>query len=301
MISRSTRTAWATLLGGLAACHSATRSSSSIPSPPSVPSPASIPSSSIPPSSSLSSEQASRPAEPPDGGAPASPSSDGDRDTRAPAIDTAFVPIELRFEQRPEGTTGVSREIARRFPVIGEEGRTIAILDERQTIEEGSSLHLVLLDIRTNKNTVFTLWAESPRANRRQEAQRILSSSRWQSLVPGETLRGEDSPTSSAVRFEAEEFQFVESATPFTRVELLRRTRSGERKLALVPQGLPGKLGPAAVPTKDVGATCGWWDGLQAGWVSQGGKVHLFMLRAILGGRCGTSPTPVEYGSWVSP
>ena len=84
-------------------------------------------------------------------------------------------------------------------------------------------------------------------------------------------------------------------------VELLQRTRSGETKVTVAPHGLPGKLGSAAVPTGDVGLSCGRWDHLAAGWVSQDGKTYLFKLGATLGGRCDTAPTPVEYCSWVSP
>ena len=60
-------------------------------------------------------------------------------------------------------------------------------------------------------------------------------------------------------------------------------------------------MGAAAVPTGDVGLTCGLWEHLDAGWVSQDGGIYLFKLGGILGGRCGMAPTPVEYCSLVSP
>ncbi|RYE92666.1 MAG: hypothetical protein EOO75_06145 [Myxococcales bacterium] len=101
------------------------------------------------------------------------------------------------------------------------------------------------------------------------------------------------------MRFEGEEFAFVENDSAFRKVELVRRTPSGETRVAPVVRGLPGKMGAAAVPTGDVGASCGWWDSLRAGWVSRDGKAYLFRLGASLGGRCGTPPTPTEYGSWV--
>jgi hypothetical protein len=221
-------------------------------------------------------------------------------------VNAAFTPVVLRLEQRPGGTTTVEPDVARRFPAISEDGRTIAILDERANIEEegGPSLHLAILDLRTHKLAVFRLWARSARAIRRREAQQALDEARWQSLIPGE-IGGEDcglrdavAPALPALRFSAVEFQFVGMDQG---VELLRRTCSGEAKVVVVPAGLPGMMGEAAVPTGDVGLSCGRYDTLEAGWVSQDGRIYLFKLGAILGGRCGRAPTPVEYCSWASP
>ncbi len=293
MISRWTKAAFTTSIGVIAACRGAALSPSSIPLPSSIASPSSIP-----------SPQARVPPSLPDGGAPVAPSSDGKCNAGAPKADAAFMPIALRFEQRPDGTTTVEPDVARRFPAISDDGRTIAILDERDSIDVGASLHLAILDVRTHKLALFTLWAASARAIRRREAQRALDKARWQSLIPGEIgsddcgLRGAVVPALPALRFNAAEFQFVGMSQE---VELLRRTRSGEAKVTVAPHGLPGTLGQAAVPTGDVGASCGLWDHLDAGWVSQDSRIYLFKLGASLGGRCGPAPTPVEYCSWVSP
>jgi hypothetical protein len=212
----------------------------------------------------------------------------------------------LRYEQRPDRTTTVEPDVARRFPAISDDGRTIAILDERQIVEDegGPRLHLALLDVRTHNLNVFTLWAASKRAIRRREAQRVLDKARWQSLIPGEIgrddcgLRGAVVPAVPSLCFNAAEFEFVDMSQG---IELLQRTRSGEAKVLVVPEGLPGTMGEAAVQTGDVGLSCGLYDKLEAGWGSQDGRIFLFKLGASLGGRCGRAPTPVEYCSWVSP
>jgi hypothetical protein len=233
-------------------------------------------------------------------------SSDGACDAGPPKADAAFTKVALRLEQRPDGTTTVDPEVARRFPAASDDGRTIAVLDERENVEEGPSLHLVLLDVRTHRQAVFTLWASSARAIRRQEAQRALDKARWQSLIPG-AMGGEDCGLRDAAVREPPALRFAEVQFEFVAMgngeELLRRTRSGEAKVVPVPHraGLPGKMGQAAVPTGDVGLMCGLWDHLDAGWVSQDGRIYLFKIGGILGGRCGPASTPVEYCFWVSP
>ena len=229
-------------------------------------------------------------------------SSDGRCDAGPPKADAAFAPVALRFEQRPDGTTRVEPEVARRFPAISDDGRTSP--PRRAGERRGRSQPAPRHPRRRTTNRPCSRSGQAARAVRRREAQRALDKARWQSLIPGEIggddcgLRGAVAPALPALRFDAVEFQFVGMGNG---VELLRRTRSGEAKVVVVPHGLPGKMGEAAVPTGDVGSMCGLWDHLAAGWVSQDGKIYLFKLGAMLGGRCGPAPTPVGYGSWVSP
>lgn len=308
MIPRWAKTPLATSIGVLATsiaiaviaacCSCSSRSKSRTPAPWSIPSSARIP---LP--SRVRDLDASVPPSPSDSGAPASPSSEGKCEAGAPMAEAAFTPVTLRFEQSADAATTVEPEVARRFPVISDDGRTIATLDQRWTIEEEESLHLVLLDVRTSKPTVFTLWRKSGLPTRRPQAQRALDRARWQSLIPG-VIGGQDCGLSRvaadphALRFNGVEFQFGGDGA---KVELLRRTRAGDSKVPLVVQGRPGRMGQAAVPTQDVGLPCGVWDRLEAAWVSHEGSIYLFKLGGTIGARCGTPPTPVEYSSWVSP
>lgn len=286
MTTRRAKAAITTSIALLAACRSAP------PIPPAPQAPSSILAPQAPVAPVASAEPVAQPA----------PPSDGKCGPSAPKIDPSFAPISLRFEQRPDGTTGVVPEVARRFPVISHDGRTMAILDERENVEEGASLHLAILDVRREKLSSFTLWARSKRPARRAEAQLLLDKARWQSMVPSEdeTCRPRAASASKepTVRFEGVEFELLGLNR---QMDLLRRTSAGETKVEVVAHALPGKMGEAAVPTNDVGLSCGMWDHLAAGWVSQDGKVYLFKLGAHLGARCGPAPTPVDYSSWVSP
>jgi hypothetical protein len=81
-----------------------------------------------------------------------------------------FETIELPYVVDADGRTTVEPEVAARFPAIREDGRKIAIIDERSSIDHGRSSHLALLDVATKEQTVLTLWRSSSRASQRTQA-----------------------------------------------------------------------------------------------------------------------------------
>jgi hypothetical protein len=217
-------------------------------------------------------------------------------------VNAEFVSVKLEMEPREgEGMDGTA-EVWAKLPAISKDGRTLAILDKRET-EEGKSLFLVLQDVRTNKRTPFVLWTDvKGRKARLKEAQAALDKTTWQALIPGKI--GEDpcasDPTKvdpKALRFKTTDFQF--GGDGFT-VELTQRTGSIEKKFDLKVTNLPGHMGEAAVPTHEAGGSCGAWAFLRDGWVSQDNKLYLFELGAFLGGRCGTALTPRESFVWIA-
>ena len=224
---------------------------------------------------------------------------DGPDGGDAPKIDAAFSNIALVLESRPGEPPGIAPALRRRFPALSEDGRRLAVLDERES-DSGASLHLVVLDARSDTPHVFTVWTASRGEDRSRlsKAQSTLDSTRWQSLVPGDSGPSDRRP--DVVPFADADFLVVEGLHTET-VKLIRRTRLGESPVQLRSHGLPGRMGQAAVKTNDVGAGCGAWDYLDEAWVSQDGRTYLFRLGGTIGGRCGTSPVPLEYHAWRMP
>lgn len=302
-LSHWTKAAFPILIASIAACSggaalspSSNPKTSSSAAPSSSVSAAPLSSASAAPLASASA-QAPVPPNPPDAIA-AAPSNEEKCRPEAPKPDAAFLPITLRIKEpaSKEDVGEVEPEVAQRFPAMSENGQTIAIIDTRSTWEENTSVHLVLLDVKTNKLTPFILWTQSERPLRRKEAQAALDKTRWQTLIRGER-EGIDCPRGAplerrAVRFDSAEFQFTGDGF---KAEVLRRVGSVEKKLPLAMRTLPGRMGEAAVPTRDVGGACGAWAFLSDGWVTQDKKVYLFELGAFLGGRCSTPVLPVEY------
>lgn len=291
MVSKLTNVVLPIALGVVAACRGPAVSPSTNAAPSSNP----MPLTTAAPSSS--SSQASPlpeppPKDPPTTSKPACPAEE-------PTVNAEFVSVKLELEPSEGGGMNGTAEVWGKLPAISKDGRTLAILDKRLT-DEGTTLFLLLQDVRTNKRTVFVLWTDTTRKVRLKEAQAVLDKTTWQTLIPGKI--GEDPCASGtnkvdpkALRFKTTEFRF--GAENYA-VKLTQRTGSTEKTFDLKVRNLPGIMGEAAVPTNDVGGNCGAWAFLVNGWVSQDNKVYLFELGAFLGGRCGTAHTPMEHFVW---